>query len=402
MNPKGTKREPALTALLVAEDRDLAQAVSQAVAGAREFEILSDLKTFPSEQTLEIRLRQIQPDVVLVDFSANLAAAEEVTKLVAALHPKARVIGLHRESDPEVLIRILRSGACEFLCEPFDAEAQKEAAQRIRRLREPDSKDPQDLGRLVVWASTKPGSGSTTLATQCAFALKRLTGQRVLLIDLDLFSGSIAFSLKLSPGNNILDALALSDQLDVATWSSLIANAYGIDVLAAPDHAAGDDVEFSRVREVVEYARTRYDWIVVDLPTVFHRLSLFALSESDHAFLVTTAELPSLHLARRAVAMLTQLGYDKERFQMIVNRLNRRAEITMADMQRIFACPISTTLPNDYQALHKVVTSAEALPPESELGRAIGAIAGKLGGVMQAEKNGNPRVLETKAVLSEG
>ncbi len=402
MNSKSPKREPALIALLVAEDRELAQQVTQAMAATREFEILSDLRTYPSEQTLEIRLRQIQPDVVLVDFVSNLQAAESLTRLVTTLYPKARVIGLHRESDPEALIRILRSGASEFLCAPFEPMAQSEAALRIRRLREPDSKDPQDLGRLVVWASTKPGSGSTTLATQCAFALKRLTGQRVLLIDLDLFSGSIAFSLKLSPTSNVLDALAQSDQMDATTWSSLVASAYGIDVLPAPDHAGGDDVEFSRVREVVEYARTRYDWIVIDLPTVFHRLSLFALSESDQAYLVSTAELPSLHLARRAVAMLRQLGYDKDRFQMIVNRLNKRTEITMADMQRIFACPVYATLPNDYQSLHKVVTSAEALSPEGELGRAIGQIASKLGGVVHTEKNGNPRVLETNAVLSEG
>jgi pilus assembly protein CpaE len=402
MSGRGTKRETALTALLVAEDRELAQAVTAAVAGTHEFEILSDLRGYPQEQTLEIRLRQIQPDVVLMDLASDFDAAEKLIRYISKVDPPVRVVGLHRINNPEALIRSLRAGASEFLSAPFDAGAQREAAVRIRRLREPENKSPQEFGKLVVWSSAKPGSGASTLATQCAFSLKRLTGKRVLLVDLDLFSGSIAFSMKLSPTYSVLDALERSDQLEPGLWSALTVNAYGIDVLAAPDSSSGEDVEYSRVHEVFEYARMRYEWIVVDLPAIFHRLSLFALSEADQAYLVSTAELPSLHLARRAVGMLLQLGYGKERFQMIVNRLNKRAEISAADMQKIFSCPVYASLPNDYHSLHKVVTRAEALPAESELGRAIEQIAARLGGLVRGERKDQAGVIESKPVLLEG
>ena len=56
MTGKGTKRPPALTALLIAEDRRLAELVTAAMAEAREFEILSDLRGYPTEATLEIRV----------------------------------------------------------------------------------------------------------------------------------------------------------------------------------------------------------------------------------------------------------------------------------------------------------------------------------------------------------
>ena len=42
---------------------------------------------------------------------------------------------------------------------------------------------------------------------------------------------------------------------------------------------------------------------------IFQRLSLLTLSEADRAFIVSTSDLASLHLARKAVKLVTQLGH---------------------------------------------------------------------------------------------
>ena len=75
---------------------------------------------------------------------------------------------------------------------------------------------------------------------------------------------------------------------------------------------------------LVEQARQLYDWVVVDLPTVFSRTSLMAISECERAFLISTAELPSLHLTRKALTMVDQLGFPRDRFHVLVNRVSRR------------------------------------------------------------------------------
>ncbi|WP_321477644.1 AAA family ATPase [uncultured Paludibaculum sp.] len=380
----------------------MARRLQVSLAESRVFEVLSELKSYPEEQTLEIRLRQIQPEVVLLDVSTDLTAALRLMRFLSGFQPTIQVIAVHADNDPQVLIQSLRAGACEFLFEPFDLAAQKEAATRIHRLREPEGHSKQEFGKLVTFSSAKPGSGASTLATQTAFALKRLTGKRVLLADFDILSGSIAFALKLNPTYSLMDALERSDQLDPGLWSSLIVNVGGMDVLAAPDAAMSDAIEFSRLHDVLEYARMLYDWVVVDLPTVFHRLSLFVLSEADQSYLVSTAELPSLHLARRAVGMLGQLGYGKERFQMVVNRLNRKADISTADMEKIFTCSVFATFPNDYYALHKVVTRAEPLPADCELGRSVEEISARIAGLGQSDKRTGATVLESKPALSEG
>jgi pilus assembly protein CpaE len=175
-----------------------------------------------------------------------------------------------------------------------------------------------------------------------------------------------------------LDLLPLAERLSDGAWASAVAVADGVDVLAAPETPYAGGVDAARLHAVMEYARMNYDWVVIDLPVVFQRLSLMTISESDRAFLVSTPELPSLHLARKAVNLLDQLGFPKERFQILMNRMNRRDEIAGFDIERLFSCAIDARIPNDYFSLHRAVTLGQPVDQHSELGKAIENLAGRL------------------------
>lgn len=393
--------ERALTAVLVARDRVLAESFLAAAAECRVFEILSDLKDYPPPATLEMRLRQIQPDVVLMDVAADFDAAVALMQAAASVQPPIHVVGLHHRTDPEAVIRCFRAGAAEFLAAPFGAEAQREAAIRLRRLRDPGPGSPRESGTVVAFAPAKPGSGASTAATQCAFALKRATGGRVLLVDLDTQAGSIAFHLKLQPTYSVLDAVERSSRLDPGVWSALVANAGGVDVLAAPETPASGEVDSNGLHEVLEYSRMLYDWVVVDLPSAFHRVTLFVLSEADAACLVATSDLASLHMARRAVSLLGQLGFSRERYQMVVNRMDRKASLTASDMEKIFGCPVFATLPEDPHSVHRMVTRVEAASKDSELGRALDQLAGKIRSLQAAGGRAGKAGSEGRAAMAE-
>lgn len=401
MSIAGGARERALTAVLVASDRVLAESFLRAAAEARVFQILAELKGYPAAATLEMRLRQMQPDVVLVDLAADFEAASALIPVAASLQPAVQVVGLHHRPDPDILIRCFRAGAAEFLSAPFEPEAQREAAARIWRLREPEPQQPGEAGVLVAFSPVKPGAGASTIATQFAFTLKRLTGRRVLLVDLDPQAGAIAFHLKLSPTYSVLDAVARSSALDPGSWSALTVSAGGVDVLAAPEEPAAEEIDSNGLHEVLEFSRLLYDWVVVDLPAVFHRLSLFVLSEADSAYLVSTPELPSLHLARRAVALLGQLGFSKDRFQIMVNRLDRRADLSVADMEKIFSCPVFASLPDDPASVHRTVTRVEPLGRDSDLGRSLEDVAARIAASAPAART-RAAAGEGRPVLSEG
>ena len=371
---------PEITALLIAPDRGLAQRFLATLPQTRGFQILADIKSYPPHQTVEMRARQLKPQVVLLDLASDPAIAVEMVRFIASLNPRVSVVGLHTHNDSQTILQSLRAGAVEFLYAPFDLSTQREAISRLRRLVTPESIQRNEPGHAIAFSSSKPGSGASTVATQAAFSLHRLTGKRILLADCDLTGGTIGFYLKLSHSYSLLDALQHVERLDAALWNSLAVNYGGVDILPAPAIPYADAIDGARLRMLVEQARQAYDWVILDLPTVFSPTSLMAAAECERAFLVSTADLPSLHLTRKALTMLSQFGFPKERFQVLVNRVDRREGMGIGDMEKLFGCGVHASLPNDYFALHRVVTLGQPLGVENDLGRAIENIAQKLCG----------------------
>jgi pilus assembly protein CpaE len=371
-----------LTALMIAPDRDLARQFVESAAAARGFQILADLKTYPSQQTLEMRLRQLQPEVVLLDLGTDLDRAAALVRSITGPGAASQVIGLHPRNDSAAIVRSLREGASEFLYAPFDAAIQEQALARIRRLIAPRAQAPQEMGTVAVFASAKPGSGASTLAAQTAFALHRTAASRVLLADLDPMSGTVTFYLR----------------AEAPAAGEVVAARHGIDVFPA-GMAPGDSLDIARLRELLATARRQYGWILLDLPAIFHRATLLALSEADLAFLATTSELPSLHLARKAIQLLGQLGCGKDRVRVLVNRTAKRSGLAPSDIEKVLGAPVHHSFPNDYAPLDRALAEGSPLGADCELGRAIEEFAARL--VEGAAAGCRQRAAETAPVAAE-
>jgi pilus assembly protein CpaE len=382
MNWKSQGTATEITALLISANAQLSRDFQQTLAAARTFQIAGEITGYPTAQVLEMRLNQTQPQAVLVDLASDLEKASELIQFLSGLGRDLFIIGLHTSNDSSAILRSLRAGATEFLHAPFDPEVQREAMNRLVRMRQPAVSDVgldrEISGTIQVFASAKPGAGSSTIAAQTAFAIRRSTNARVLLADFDLMGGAIGFYLKLDHRCSLLEALQHAEHLDPSGWNSITAKCGGVDILPAPLTPYARGIDSNRLSLVLESARHAYDFVIVDLPMIFNRISMMAASQADRAFLVTTSELPSLHLARKSVALLEQIGLPKERVQMLVNRISRRDGIGVADLEKLFNCPVFASLPNDYFSLHRVITLGQPLGPEGDLGKSFEQLAAKM------------------------
>jgi DNA-binding NarL/FixJ family response regulator len=99
-----TARGPVLTALAIVPNRELAGQFSQAIEHTRAFQIVAELKQYPSQQTLEMRLRQTKPDVILLDLATDLDTACELIRSALALPHQTNIAGLHGRNDTHTLL----------------------------------------------------------------------------------------------------------------------------------------------------------------------------------------------------------------------------------------------------------------------------------------------------------
>jgi Flp pilus assembly CpaE family ATPase len=156
-----------------------------------------------------------------------------------------------------------------------------------------------------------------------------------------------------------------------------------------------------RFHELLEFARTLYDWVIVDAPVVFHRASLMALSECNRAFLVTAPDLASLHLTRKAQNFLTQLGLDPERYRVVINRFSRKDGIDQGDIEKILNTRVELSIPDDVYALHRVTSLGQPLQSDCELGRSVSALAAELAGAKKKPEGGKKTVTVASPALSK-
>src|SRR5260370_28988333 len=116
-----TGRGPALTALSIVPDRELASQFTASNDHSRSFQIVAELKAYPTNQALEVRLRQVKPDVILLDLATDLDAACELIRNVTLLNQQTHIVGLHLPNDTNAILLSLRAGASEFPHAPFYA-----------------------------------------------------------------------------------------------------------------------------------------------------------------------------------------------------------------------------------------------------------------------------------------
>ena len=94
------------------------------------------------------------------------------------------------------------------------------------------------------------------------------------------------------------------------------------------------------------------------------------------------------------MTVLEQLGFGKDRFRGLINRTSKRDGIGSSDMEKIFNCPVHSMFPNDYFSLHRVISLGQALASDTELGKSVESLSGRLIGAAKEEKKRVAALLE--------
>jgi pilus assembly protein CpaE len=335
------------------------------------------------------KLERVQPDVVLLGYQL---VQHELTAAVAQIKATAgapAVILVHSSAAPELILRGLRSGADEYLSPPL-CDDLTAALERISNQRAKVQAGTRPRGKVFAMLGAKGGCGATTLACHLAVELHRQSHLEVLLADFDLDSGIIGFLMKSQSRYSLVDALAAAHRLDLSLWKALVSNGNpGVEVLMAPAASGNrDPMDPRSLSYIVPFVRSAYDWSILDLGSRLSRPVLSALEESDEAFLVTNSDIPALHQAKQVIRSLLDSGFGSHHLHVILNRMPKRLEVTLEELDRMLGIPVYATVPDDYSALHEAYSSGTLLAPNTNLGKHFTRIASRMAGVQPKARKG--------------
>jgi pilus assembly protein CpaE len=363
-----------LRGVVICPDRELGDRLVAAILESHQIEIIRRMDAYPNAVDLGRFMRASAPEVVFLSVETRQIALESA-KIIETLAPGTQIVAINRTCDHPTLLETMQAGIREFLSPPFEPVPLAEALKRIGELilQNPPSIEATDS--VFAFLPAKAGSGATTIAVNTSLALSKITKKGVLLADLDLNSGLVGFMLLLTNTQyTIVDAAENSLELDENLWPKIVSSKDNLDVLPVGRLSPGFRIEAAQIRHILNYARRQYSVICVDLSGMMERYSIEILQEAKRVYLVTTAELPALHLAREKLGFLRDQNL-ADKVSILLNRSQKKGQLPLEEMEKLFGMPVFMTFPNDYSGVHKALTAGKQVDPKSALGSCIQELA---------------------------
>jgi Flp pilus assembly CpaE family ATPase len=361
------------SALVVMDDSGAGMALAELAATSQQVLVLKTIDRVPATQYEIARLVSMEPDFVFLDLR-TLESAFDLVQKIHGCDAAPTIVGLSSNLPASWRERFEEAGVAAFLEVPIGQDTfESSIREAIRKVRAAVS------DKVSVFLPSKAGSGSTTIALNIAGAFGAGLGKKTLLIEADLHSGVLSTLLNVSPQLPIVDALARAGDLDYSMWTKFVVQAAGIDVLLTDRAKVRPLPSWMNYHQLLRFALGRYDHIVVDLPEVINDATEELVRNAHAILVICTPELLSLTLARNRLTELNRRQIPSERVHVVLNRWQRQ-DMTQEDAEEILKYKVVTALPNDYKSVNNAILGGALIPPDTELGRGIAALAKWLAG----------------------
>lgn len=303
--------------------------------------------------------------ILLADLSTYKQQKLKLILKVTKECKSCKVLALSDNPSVDLIIEIMRAGAKEFVPIPIIKSEFFESVNKL--LSEFNETKKTNNCKIISVFSNKGGIGKTSLATNLALELSKITKENIALIDLNFQMGDITTFLDLKPSFNISYMLENLDKINETFLLSTLERykKTSLYVLADPPYfKQADNIQPRQITKLFNTLKETFSYIIVDAEASFEGKNIAALDNSDLVLLVSVANLPALRNTQRCLELFEKLGYDKEKVKIIINRYMENDEIKEADIEKVLSKKIYWKIPNNYFA---IMTAINKGIPVSEI-----------------------------------
>ncbi len=290
-----------------------------------------------------------QPDAEALEFVAlaidesdedDLSVLGEIISLASARGIK--VILIAEDVSPASLHHLLRQGADEFVPYPLPENELEAAIERLRQRKQAAANmanavfagdnAPAD-GVVLATQALAGGAGGTTLAVNLAWELatvEKENGPRVCLIDLGLQTGSAATYLDLPRRDVVYEMWTDTESMDEDMFKqALVSFEEKLWVLTAPaDILPLDMITPEDVQKVVDFARAKFDYVIIDMPNTLVQWTETVLNAAQIYFTTLELDMRSAQNALRLKRALKSEELPIEKLRFCLNRAPKFTDLS--------------------------------------------------------------------------
>ena len=211
-------------------------------------------------------------------------------------------------------------------------------------------------GKIITISSVKGGVGKTTMTLNLAGIYCELN-KRVLIIDLDLYSGGIAASLNVKNKKDIytmIDSMANNRFTELKKYVTTYNK--NIDVLACPkDPRMGAKVSGRYIPVIFDLAKKEYDVVLVDTYHILDEINLTALDYSYMTLFIITNDIVDLKNMKSLISIFKDT--DKKNYLILLNNSRDIGKdyLSLYDIRTIIKNNIDYTISGEILTLNNSI-----------------------------------------------
>jgi len=156
--------------------------------------------------------QQASPRLLIVDIGGVADPVARIHALGEVCEPGTGVIAIGDANDIILFRELKDAGVFEYFFKPLVSNLVSRACNNVLT----GSSDQQQArtGKLVFGLGVRGGVGNTTLLVRLAWNLAQVRLRRVIVVDLDLYSGDAALQLDAVPTHALREALEHPERVD--------------------------------------------------------------------------------------------------------------------------------------------------------------------------------------------
>jgi len=348
------------------------------------------------------------PDIFLVSVEEPVALALQTIEQLANAAPGAPTIVYSSLSDAQSVRRAMIAGARDYIIKPLKPEdlgravygvLEQEERKRLRA--DGQSTEVSARGTVVTIFGAKGGIGKTTISTNLAVTLAKMTGANVCLLDMDTRFGDVAIMMDVAVEASIADVARKIDEIDRDKIRDyLVKHHSGVSILPAPLHPTEwRNMTPQHIEKIVELLAQTHDYVVIDTPGTFNELIATTLELANLILLITSMDIASIKDTALALEMLRAAAVSEDKVKLVINHSTAANSLREEDVSRVLEYEVFWRIPHDLSVssstqLGQPIVTAK---PYARVSRSMIDLAHALTGTRQEKRGFLDRVLGRSA-----
>ncbi len=366
-----------------------------------EIQTLINVSETDDLHSVENLIKSLTPEVIFFFLNKKDPDTFSMIKVIKTKNPGLVTFIISESKNPDLILEGLRAGVTDYLVFPKE----KDSILPVIQTALDRSGKKSNTASLISFFSSKGGQGTTALSLNFADVLSHNTNSKILLLDLNLYSGNTQGFLNIKCKYSPFDLMENIDRMDSnLLFSSLTRHENGFYILSGSKEIGdSENVDADDLDRMVNLLKYYFDYIIIDLPHDFSEKTFALIKKSDQLIILTTQDIPAVKSIQTTLNLFRELYFEDEKIHIVLNKYKSWHDISAEHLSEIFDHNICARVINDRKLFDESINSGKTLTslfPRTRLSHDLRYLVKKITGTGDNEKKNTLEKLLIK--LSSG